>query len=285
MRRVYAAAFMTTLSFAAAQGADPLIVAHRGASYDAPENTLAAFRLAWQQGADGIEADFHLSADGRVVCIHDKDTERVAGARHVVKDTSFETLRSLDVGAWKDPRWRGERMPTLDEVLAVVSDGKMIFVELKVGVEIVPALLDAIDASKLKQEQIVVISFDAEAIAECERRRPALKTQWLTDYKKEENGLWRPTEETVAAMLLASGADALGSKANPEVLDESFLRNLNAAQRREFGVWTVDDPELAKFYIDQGAWSVTTNRPAWLREQLAAGAKPKAPDADADDSR
>jgi glycerophosphoryl diester phosphodiesterase len=251
-----------------ARAGQPLIVAHRGASYDAPENTLAAFRLAWEQGADGIEGDFYLSSDGRIVCIHDKDTQRVSGVKHVIAETPLATLRSLDVGAWKGETWRGEQMPTLGEVLAVVPPGKMMFIELKVGVEIVPALMQALDESKLELEQIVVISFDADAIAECERRRPGIRTQWLTDYKQQEDGAWRPTEETVTAILLASGADALGSKANREVLDESFLANLCAAERCEFGVWTVDDPELARYYIEQGAWSITTNRPAWLREQL-----------------
>jgi glycerophosphoryl diester phosphodiesterase len=272
MHRVLLAASMTMLIAAMARGGEPLIVAHRGASYDAPENTLAAFRLAWEQGADGIEADFHLSADGQIVCIHDKDTERVAGVKHVVKDAPLETLRALDVGAWKDPQFRGEQMPTIAEVLAVVPEKKLIFVELKVGVEIVPPLMDAIDASSLEMEQIVIISFDADAIAECERLRPGVRTQWLTDYKQQDNGEWRPSEETITTTLRRTGADALGSKANPGVLDQALLRKLTAADLREFGVWTVDDPAVARFYIEHGAWSVTTNRPGWLREQL--GVKP-----------
>ncbi|MFM1902441.1 MAG: hypothetical protein RLZZ440_341, partial [Planctomycetota bacterium] len=75
-----------------------LITAHRGASYDAPENTLAAFRLAWEQGADAIEADFRLTSDGQIVCVHDADTERVAGVRHVVAETPLAELRALDAG-------------------------------------------------------------------------------------------------------------------------------------------------------------------------------------------
>jgi glycerophosphoryl diester phosphodiesterase len=263
-------AAMATMSLTSADGAEPLIVAHRGASFDAPENTLAAFRLAWEQGADGIEGDFHLTSDGHIICIHDKDTQRVAGVKHVVAETPLATLRSLEVGGWKDAKFRGEPMPTLAEVLAIVPPGKLIFVELKIGVEIVPGVIEALDASGLKLEQIVVISFDADAIAECERRRPGIRTQWLTDYKQDETGAWKPTEDTVAMNLRRSGADALGSKANPVVLNQTFLNNLCAAEKCEFGVWTVDDPELARFYIERGAWSITTNRPAWLREQLAA---------------
>jgi glycerophosphoryl diester phosphodiesterase len=186
-------------------------------------------------------------------------------------------LRRLDVGAWKGEAFRGERMPTIDEVLAIVPAGKMAFLELKAGgVAIVPPLLKAIAASGLKDEQIVVISFDADAIAECERRKPALRTQWLTRYEQQEDGQWRPSEETIVTMMRRSGADAFGSMARPEAMNESLVRKLSAADVREFGVWTVDDPELARFYIKVGAWSITTNRPAWLREQLQKGETEKA---------
>jgi glycerophosphoryl diester phosphodiesterase len=258
------------------RAAPPLIIGHRGASFDAPENTLASFRLALLQGADGIEGDFYLTSDGQIVCIHDRDTKRVAGVSRVVPESTLAELRSLEIGAWKDPKWRGERIPTIAEVLALVPDGKMIFIELKVGVEIVEPLMAALDASGLNNAQIVVISFDADAIAECERLRPGLRTQWLTDYKQQDDGLWRPTEDTIAMNLRRSGADALGSKANPAVLNQNFLNNLCAADMSEFGVWTVDDPDLARFYMDHGAWSITTNRPAWLREQLGLNGAPPA---------
>ena len=75
-----------------------MIVAHRGASSDAPENTLPAFRRAWELGADAIEGDFRLTKDGRIVCIHDKDTKRVADAKLVVSDATLAQLRTLDVG-------------------------------------------------------------------------------------------------------------------------------------------------------------------------------------------
>jgi glycerophosphoryl diester phosphodiesterase len=81
--------------------AAPKLIAHRGASQAAPENTLAAFRLAWKEGADGIEGDFRLSKDGKIVCIHDADTKRANGAKFVVADTDSHVLRKLDVGKWK----------------------------------------------------------------------------------------------------------------------------------------------------------------------------------------
>ena len=87
---------------------DSMITAHRGASDDAPENTLAAFRLAWQQGADAIEGDFRLSGDGVVVCIHDADTARTCGVKLPVADTPLARLRQLDYGRWKGEGFAGE---------------------------------------------------------------------------------------------------------------------------------------------------------------------------------
>ena len=101
-----------------------LIIAHRGASHDAPENTLSAFKLAIEQGADAFEADFYLTRDDHVVCFHDKDTERITGRKLSITETPFDELRRLDVGSWKGAQWKGEQMPTLEEVLAAVPAGK-----------------------------------------------------------------------------------------------------------------------------------------------------------------
>ncbi len=76
-----------------------MIVAHRGASGDAPENTLASFSLAWQQDADAIEGDFHLTSDGHIVCIHDSDTNRVSGTRLVINKSTLKELQELDIGS------------------------------------------------------------------------------------------------------------------------------------------------------------------------------------------
>src|SRR5512138_2530443 len=93
----------------------PLVLGHRGASADAPENTLAAFRLALEQGADGVELDVRRCRTGEVVVVHDADTSRVAGAPLRVGDASLSELRALDVGGPAGARFRGERIPRLEE--------------------------------------------------------------------------------------------------------------------------------------------------------------------------
>ena len=244
-----------------------IITAHRGASYDAPENTISAFKLAWEQGADAFEGDFYLTADGEVICGHDKDAKRVAGSPLVVEKSTANALRSLDVGSWKGEKWRGERMPLFTEVLDVVGDGR-IFVEIKSGPKIVAPILRQLSESGIPENQITIISFNVEVIAECERLAPQLQTHWLTGYKKGKDGTWSPSVEEVIAKLKASRADGLGTQAHPEHVDAAFLGKLAEEGYDEFHVWTVDDADVARLYQKLGAWGITTNRPAWLREQL-----------------
>lgn len=245
-----------------------IITAHRGASYDAPENTLSAFKLAWEQGADAFEGDFYLTADSEVICAHDKDAKRVAGSPLVLEKSTAEQLRALDVGLWKGDKWRGEQMPMFKEVLDVVGDGA-IFVEVKSGPAIVAPILKQLSESGIPEERITIICFNEAVIAECERLAPQLKTHWLTGYKKLKDGTWTPSVDEVIAKLKASRADGIGTQAQPEHVNADFLAKLADEGYDEFHVWTVDDADVARYYQKLGAWGITTNRPAWLREQLS----------------
>ena len=125
----------------------PLIIAHRGASGEAPENTMVAFKLAWELGADGIEGDFHLTRDGHIVAIHDKDTNKVTKGKNklIVKKTSLKELQSLDVGSWKNETYSKARIPTLEDVIDSLPEGKKFFIEIKCGTEIMKPLIKVID--------------------------------------------------------------------------------------------------------------------------------------------
>ncbi len=244
-----------------------MIVGHRGASHSAPENTLAAFELAWAEGADGVEGDFRLTRDGQIVCIHDADTSRTAGKSMVVADSTMKELQQLDVGSWKHPRYAGERLPTLEAVLEAVPEGKLFFIELKTGSEVVPALKKVLADSPVPRDQLVIIAFDADLIRECKKELPEVRAHWLTGYKRFVGG-WTPSTGEVLETLRLTGANGLGSKAEATAFDAEFIAAMRDGGIDEFHVWTVDDPDLARFYIDQGVWSLTTNRPGWLREQL-----------------
>ena len=257
------------LTYAATADAQ-LIVAHRGASYDAPENTLAAFRLAWDQHADTIEGDFYVTKDQQIVCIHDKTTKRVAPQQpelSIAKST-LEELQKLDVGSWKHPRYAAERIPTLEEVLATVPEGKQIFVEIKCGPEILPLLQPQLESSGLKPEQIVIICFDKTVITQARKLMPKYNANWLTGYKQEtKESEWKPTQENVLTTLKQVGATGLGTHENLQVINQAFVDSIRDAGF-QFHVWTVNDIEAARKFADLGAKSITTDRPEIIRNAI-----------------
>lgn len=244
------------------------IIAHRGASHDAPENTLASFQLAWEQGADGVEGDFMLTADGQIVCFHDVDTTRLAGQAGVVKELTLAQLQALDVGRWKGERWAGARIPTLRELLAIIPAGKKFVVELKDGPEIVEPFRRVISESSINPDDLLIITLVDETAAECRRLLPHWNRHWLSGYKQDDRGRWRPDVGEVIATIQRVGAVGYGSQAKPDYFDGAFVEELRAAGIGEFHVWTVDDAVVARFYQRLGAWGITTNRPKFIREHL-----------------
>lgn len=253
---------------AAVHGQD--IVAHRGASFDAPENTLSAFRLAWQQNADVIEGDFYLTKDRHIVCIHDKTTKRVAPKQTVlsVAESTLAELSALDVGSWKHPRFANERIPLLNEVLATIPKGKRIFVEIKCGPEIIPHLKTQLAASAVSPEQIVIICFDRNVVTQARHEMPEYKANWLTSYRQApDKGGWKPTLDGVLHALKTTAATGLGTKGNLKVIDRRFVDAVRAVGC-EFHVWTVNDADTAKTLQTLRVDSITTDRPGYLRKVL-----------------
>lgn len=259
-------ALLSLLVFTAVLAAAPKveIVAHRGASHDAPENTLASLKLAWVQKADSSEFDVYLSKDGQIVVIHDADTKRTAGLDKKVVDQTVEELRRLDAGKWKGAKFAGEKIPTLTEMLAVVPIGKKVFVEVKCGPEIVPELNRVLKSSGLKPEQTPVISFNAKVVAAVKKIRPDLPAYWIVSLNRK--GQKPPTADELIAKSKEIAADGLDLSA-VDLLDKPFAAKIKAAGLKLY-VWTVDDLDVARRMVEIGADGITTNRPGWLREKL-----------------
>lgn len=250
--------------------ANPLIIAHRGASFDAPENTLAAFHLAFAQGADGIEADFRLSADGELLCIHDALTGRTAGTNLRVATHSLAELRRLDIGAWKGTQWQGERIPTLAEVLAMIPAGKSFFIEFKCGVEVIPPLHKILGASSaIARGELRFLAFNASLLAALKTEFPTIKSCLNVEYHRVGLiGPWRPQPQKILRMLADCKGDGLSSAAHP-LVDAPFVEIMHAAGR-EVHIWTVDLLADARHYQKIGADSLLSNRPELLRQGLFA---------------
>jgi glycerophosphoryl diester phosphodiesterase len=232
------------------------IIAHRGASFLAPENTVASSRLAFELDADAVEVDIYLSADNKIVCIHDANTKRTAGANHVVKDTGSEVLRSLDAGSWKSAEYKGEKIPFLKEVIKSVPKGKKLVVEIKCGSEVLPYLKKTV-SRYLKNRDFTFIAFDFQTITDTKKTFPGNPCHWLCSNKAllEKN------------LPLVPGAGLDGVSLSYGLIDEQVagkVKDLNL----ELFTWTVDDPTEARRLITLGVSGITTNRPGWLREQI-----------------
>jgi glycerophosphoryl diester phosphodiesterase len=232
-------------------------IAHRGASFDAPENTVASVKLAWEVGADAAEIDVYLSVDNRVMVIHDKDTRRIcSGENYIIKETPSSLLRTLDAGSWKGAGFKGERIPFLEEILATIPEGKTLVVEVKCGSEIIP-YLDEILSISAKKPQLVFISFGWDTILGLKKSFPGNKAYWLTSSKAEA---LKKMDEAAAAGL--DGINMQFSAIDNEVLMTAQKNNLQIL------AWTVDNPEEVKRLQALGVKYFTTNRPQWLKQQL-----------------
>jgi glycerophosphoryl diester phosphodiesterase len=244
----------------------PLVIAHRGSSAQAPENTLPAFELAWQQEADGIEADFQLTKDGHIVCFHDKDTKRIAGEKLLVKDATLAALRELDAGTWKGEKYKGTRIPTIAEVLATIPPGKKIFIEIKCGPEIIDPLVRELASSGLSPNQVVVICFDSAVLKALNERDPQWRTGWLCSFAKKAKDTSRISPEKVMNTLGEIRASALLSGGGN--VSEDLLGKLTAAGIQHY-VWTINDPKLAASYRAQGTGAIITDVPLEMLNALS----------------
>ena len=238
------------------------VIGHRGASSEAPENTLAANRLAFQQKADGIEVDVRLTKDQKLVCMHDKTALRTASKELLIKESTLTELKSLDVGLWKDVKWKGETIPTLEEVLEEIPRNKNIFVEIKTGTESIDPLMEEIQKSKIDSNCITVISFNQEVVKEVKQSMESLNVNLLIAFSGPEE----VKNEEVLRKLIELKLDGVGAE-NHTRLSHAFVTPILEANKKVH-VWTVDDIEQAKIYQQLGLSSITTNVPQLIRSAL-----------------
>jgi glycerophosphoryl diester phosphodiesterase len=228
------------------------IVAHRGASRLAPENTLASVQLAWRLGADAVEVDVHLTQDGHIVAIHDPTTDRTAGTHLEVAATPAAHLRRLDVGRHKHPEFAGEPIPFLGEVLDTIPPGRHLFVEVKCGPEILPRLEEVLTRSG-KRAQIVLIGFDLGTMRDAKRRMPDVPAYWLRDKR-----FWRPHSLALVKKAKACGIDGLD--VHWSGVTRRFATAVQAAGLK-LCAWTVDNGAHVRRLKALGVDAITTNRP------------------------
>jgi glycerophosphoryl diester phosphodiesterase len=238
----------------------PLIWGHRGASFEAPENTLTAFELARRQGADGVELDAQRCGSGEVVVLHDESLGRTTGFAGLIAETPWEVVRSLDAGARKSERFRGERVPLLAEVLAAFP--LLVNIELKceraddrgLTAEVVRVVRDA-----RAEERVLLSSFNPLCVLRARTLAPRIPRALLFESDQQ----WH--------LRSALAAPALGAQAlHPEHVLATPAR-VRRWHRRGYsvGCWTVDDPAIAAHLVESGVTAIITNRPDVMRARWA----------------
>lgn len=240
------------LTFSVGLMAQVKLIAHRGASYIAPENTLASVRLAYELGADAAEVDVYLSADHYVMVNHDKTTRRTSAGQYNynIAKTDAATLNQVDVGTWKDPKYACETLPYLRDVLALVPQGKQLVVEIKCGPEIIPALTKVINESA-KIEQCLFISFSWKTICAVHTAFPDNECYYL---KMMKPGL-------KSKMKKAAAEGLSGVNLYHKIIDKKI-----SAYAESLGLdlfcWTVDEPDDFRRMEQLGVVGLTSNRPS-----------------------
>jgi glycerophosphoryl diester phosphodiesterase len=236
-------------------------IAHRGASRYAPENTLAAIRLALDHGAPAVECDVQRSGDGHLVIIHDQTVDRTTDGQGPVVSYPLADLRRLDAGRWFAPAFAGERIPVLDEVLEIVRGRALLKLEIKNG----PTFYEGIERQVLEavgrhamEEDVFLISFDHESL----RTIRALSTAVATGILYAARLIDGP------AAARAAGADAL-------CIDWRFATEGVVSGGRGAGlgvfVWTVDDEEAVRRCLALGVDGITSNDTRLLGRLLRRG--------------
>ena len=227
------------------------VMGHRGAPTLAPENTLASFARALQIGVDYVELDVHLSRDGALVVIHDHTLERTTDGAGPVGERSLEEIQRLDAGAWFDPSFAGERVPTLDQVLELVAGRCDVAVEIKNGPIFYPGIEEAVLRTLERRRALgrsIVISFDHPSVLRFKELAPQSRTGVLF--------VGRPVDPAqLAKEARADTLMPLWTDVTPELISSAHQAGLGVIP------WTVDDPEAMRRVAGMGVDGIVTNCP------------------------
>ena len=243
-----------------------LFVAHRGESFDAPENTLAAINLAWQRGAKAVEIDIHLTSDQRIVVTHDANTKRQSGVDAEIAVSTLADLKKLDVGSFKGAQWKGESIPILEDVLRSVPTGGQLWIEIKCGSAVLEPLRDVLAKTPLRVGQVVLIGFNAEVMTFAKARFPSHRVLLLGTADKD-GVTSEPLVNDLLKRVRTGGLDGINLCAAN--LDKNVFAAFKAAGMT-VAVWTVNDPQRARQLIADGVDAIATDRAHWIRNAIAA---------------
>lgn len=254
-----------TTKTAALANSVPFVVAHRGASKEAPENTLAAFRRAIELNADLLECDVYLSADGVPVLLHDGTLNRTTNGSGSITSLTLEQIKQLDAGSWKGADFAGEKIPTLEELLELAKGKAQVLIEIKqAGQATVAATVAAIRKTGMTNN-VVIQSFNPESVKLAAQLAPDIPRALLLNDPGIRNAA--VAGAFIVKQVLESGANAVSI--HYAAITPELVRYLHSRGIAVF-VWTVDDRYYLQRMITAGVDAIITNDPATAWQAIAS---------------
>lgn len=241
------------------------IIAHRGASFYAPENSWAAFKLAIAQKVDGIEVDVHLTKDKKIVIMHDINTDRTGDKSSFIEESSYAELKEIDIGSWFGLEFKDQKIPLLEEVLLKIPLNLDLYVEIKSDLKIIDPLLELLAKYKEQKARLVLFSFNLELVSILKKNLQDYNILWIVEYgynQKISKNMYSNTFKKIEKANL-DGISTLADLRHCQNLAQEVLK-----RNWIFNVWTVDNPALALKLKELGITSLSTNRPDWIIKAL-----------------
>jgi len=251
----------------AAHNSRALFIAHRGESLFAPENTIEAINLAWQKNADGIEIDVHLSKDNEIIVIHDKNTRRTTGVSHLIRNRNLDEIKKLQIKNGNLDSNYKIRIPTLKEALETVPRGKLIFIEVKCGIEILPKLKKILRETHLDKSQIKIISFNVNVISRIKKSLPRFEVIWVKRIGIEKSVLYLNGLSKVIAKIKKNNIDGLNLSYS-RFLSRNVVEKVKS-NNIKFFIWTVNDTRKASRLLEFGVDGIVSDKAGWFKDHLS----------------
>lgn len=236
-----------------------VFVGHRGASFLAPENTIASYKLAWELGVLAAECDIMLTKDKQVVVFHDKTGKRLTDYDFTVKEAIYKDIKDHPIKLKESnlPKFTGQTIPLLSDLLQIIPNGRTLVIEIKTGVEILPHMQKVI-SNNWKSGDIAFIAFDFETILATKKLYPEVPCYYLSAFRHDIN---KKHDEIIES-------DLDGVNLRHKIISKKLVQKFKD-ENKGVWCWTVNDPADALKLIQYGVSAITTDRPKWLSEAVS----------------
>ncbi|MFW6299094.1 MAG: glycerophosphodiester phosphodiesterase family protein, partial [Bacillota bacterium] len=237
----------------------PEIVAHRGASWDAPENTLSAVETALEQESDGIEIDVRMTKDERLVLMHDatltRTTDNDTGVG--VKDLTLEELQDIDAGSWYDSEFSGEKIPTLEEVFEMTGRRATLFIEMKDNNETINRKLVELIEEHDMENHVKIMAFSQSQLQEIKALNEDIETVMIVSTFYGE----------MSRLINDDALDNFAFSVNLFINNDHYVNRIHQQEKKVYS-WTINTEENIRSVARRDVDGIITDRPVFTREEV-----------------